>query len=155
MIVEGQVENISQSSMKNVVAVANFYTQDGEFITSENALIEYDPIPPGQTSPFKTGARYNPAMKRCSVDFKEFFGGKINFEDGRTRKNSNSFANVVRIREAQKLLNQLGYDAGPVDGQMGPKTSAAMQQFAAANGFQAPTVVTVEFLQQLQRAASQ
>jgi hypothetical protein len=62
MIVEGQVKNISNRSMKNVEAVASWYSKDGSFISSDDALIKYDPILPGQTSPFQVMTR---AIPRC------------------------------------------------------------------------------------------
>ena len=76
-IVEGEVKNISSENLRNVQAVAKFYTVDKKFITSGDALIEYNPILPGQTSPFKVMATHNPAMKTASIDFKELMGGTI------------------------------------------------------------------------------
>jgi hypothetical protein len=38
------------------------------------------------------------------------------------------------VREAQSLLNSLGYDAGPVDGAAGKRTMAAMTQFLDGKG---------------------
>jgi hypothetical protein len=38
------------------------------------------------------------------------------------------------VAEAQELLNQIGYDAGPVDGQAGRRTNDAMTQFLAGLG---------------------
>ena len=78
-IVEGQVQNISDESLKNVVAVAQFYKKDGTFVKSDEALIKFNPILPGQTSPFKVTATHNPAMNSCSMDFKALMGSKINF----------------------------------------------------------------------------
>ena len=60
MIVEGQVQNISDSSLESVQAVASWYSKDGSFISSGDALIGYTPILPGQTSPFKIFTRINP-----------------------------------------------------------------------------------------------
>lgn len=74
---EGQVKNISNQSIQNAQAVVTFYTSGGEFITSSDALIEYNPILPGQTSPFKVMARHNPAMNKAGIDFKTLFGQKI------------------------------------------------------------------------------
>lgn len=47
-IAEGQVRNVSAASLKNVTAVVTWYTASGEMITSDSALIEYNPIMPGQ-----------------------------------------------------------------------------------------------------------
>jgi len=76
-IIEGQVKNISDKSIKNVAAVGNTYTNNNDFVTSDNALIDYNPILSGQISPFKIIITGNPAIKKCTVDFKELFGGSI------------------------------------------------------------------------------
>lgn len=77
-IVSGQVKNISDTSLENVEVVAVALTEDGTQITSDSALIEYNPILPGQTSPFKAHMTYNPAMAKCGVlSFKELMGGTI------------------------------------------------------------------------------
>lgn len=78
-IAEGQVKNISDESLKNVEVVITWYTEDYTFITSDSALIEYNPILPGQTSPFKVYATYNPAMFKAGIDFKFFMGGTISW----------------------------------------------------------------------------
>jgi hypothetical protein len=78
-ILEGQVRNISAHSLRNVEAVATFHTKDGEFITSADALIDYNPILPGQASPFKVYATENPAMNKANVEFKELISGTIAF----------------------------------------------------------------------------
>jgi peptidoglycan hydrolase-like protein with peptidoglycan-binding domain len=41
---------------------------------------------------------------------------------------------TVSLREAQTILNRLGYDAGTPDGQMGPRTRNALSQFQAERG---------------------
>jgi hypothetical protein len=76
-IVDGSVKNISSESMKNVEAVVTFTTKSGEHITSSSALIQYNPILPGQTSPFKVMQSWNPAMTSASMDFHELMGGSI------------------------------------------------------------------------------
>lgn len=38
------------------------------------------------------------------------------------------------IRQVQQKLNDEGFDAGPVDGILGPKTEAALERFQADNG---------------------
>jgi hypothetical protein len=75
--VEGEVRNISNEPLQHVTAVASWYDASDTFITSDSALIEYDPLLPGQTSPFKVGTRNNPAIKRFSIGFKTMLGGSI------------------------------------------------------------------------------
>ena len=38
------------------------------------------------------------------------------------------------LKDVQRALNKRGYDAGPVDGQYGPKTKAAVKKFRADKG---------------------
>lgn len=73
----GLVKNISDRSLRNVEAVANFYDKNGNFITSSSALIKFNPILAGQTSPFTVMETYNPAMKKASIQFKFLMGGTI------------------------------------------------------------------------------
>jgi hypothetical protein len=82
-IVRGGVKNISPESLKSVTVVAELRTQDETLIKSEKALIEYNPILPGQTSPFKVGGTDNPEIKTFNVTFKCFSDGEIPYTDGR------------------------------------------------------------------------
>ena len=81
--VEGQVQNLTDSNLENVMAVVTWYTDDDQFITSDETLIEYNPILPDQTSPFEVMSRSNPAMSRYRVEFKTMFGGTLRQEDQR------------------------------------------------------------------------
>lgn len=83
--VEGQVKNLTNQPLKNVTAVATWYDDHGGFITTDDALIDYNPILPGQTSPFKTITRGNPAMSEFSVAFKSLLGGQIQMRDDRKK----------------------------------------------------------------------
>lgn len=80
-IAEGTVKNISGENLRNVTAVVTFMSKDGSFITSSDALVDYNPILPGQTSPFKVITTHNPAMRRARVEFKELMGGTIAYRD--------------------------------------------------------------------------
>jgi hypothetical protein len=77
--VEGQVGNISGQKLQNVEALAQFYTADKTFITSDSALLEYNPLMPGQVSPFKVMATHNPMMKSASVSFKLMWGDALDY----------------------------------------------------------------------------
>ena len=75
--VEGMVKNISSAPIDNVQAVAIFSDKGGNFITSADALIDYRPILPGQSSPFKVMKSENPAMKSARMEFKQLMGGEL------------------------------------------------------------------------------
>ena len=53
------------------------------------------------------------------------------------------------VRDIQTILNDNGYDAGPVDGQLGAKTDAAIRAFQSANGFTADGAITPELVKAL------
>ena len=76
---EGIVRNNTNRRLENVQAVALHYTKDGTFISSDDALIDYNPVMPGQESPFQTIGTWNPQMATCKLSFKELFGGTIPF----------------------------------------------------------------------------
>lgn len=76
-IAEGRVTNVSSARLENVQAVITFETASGEFITSDDALIEFDPLLPGQSSPWKVTTRWNPAMSNASLQFKQLSGGML------------------------------------------------------------------------------
>ena len=75
--VVGQVKNISKKSYDHVEAVANFTDAKGNFVTTEDALINYNPILPDQVSPFKIPVPWNPAFKNVKVEFKQIMRGKL------------------------------------------------------------------------------
>lgn len=81
-IAEGKVKNISGVSLKNIEAVVSFYTKEGTFITSDTALIEYNPLLADQESPFKVMTTFNPAMNNAKIDFKDLWGGAILWQQG-------------------------------------------------------------------------
>ena len=76
-IYKGQVKNISSVPLKNVQAVVTWYDGNGNMITSSSALIQYNPILPGQISPFEVMETENPAMKKAAVEFSHLMGGTI------------------------------------------------------------------------------
>lgn len=75
--VVGQVKNISKKSYDHVLAVATFTDAKGNFITTEDALIKYNPILPDQVSPFGFNVPWNPAFKTLKVEFRQMMRGKL------------------------------------------------------------------------------
>ncbi len=57
------------------------------------------------------------------------------------------------VRDAQSLLGQLGYEVGTPDGDMGPKTRAAVKAFEKANGLPETGVVSGSLIDRLEAAA--
>ena len=74
---EGEVRNISGTAIRNVEAVVELRDANSRFVSSATALIEYQPLLPNQSSPFKVIGRHNPAITQFTVSFKELFGGQI------------------------------------------------------------------------------
>jgi hypothetical protein len=74
---EGEVKNISGVPLRNVMAVITYRTKEGDFITYDRALIEYNPIMPDQKSPFKVITTYNPLMDTAYLEFQFLSGEKI------------------------------------------------------------------------------
>lgn len=77
MITAGTVTNVSSEPLEDVEAVITFTTKTGEFITYDTGLIEYRPLMPGQTSPWKIMTKANPLMAHASLDFKSMGGGLL------------------------------------------------------------------------------
>jgi len=75
--ITGEVTNISNRSLSNVEAVGRMYTDEGEFVKSDSALIDYNPVLSNQTSPFSIISTMNPAISKCIVNFKTLMGGTI------------------------------------------------------------------------------
>ena len=60
---------------------------------------------------------------------------------------------IVAVRNAQEQLARLGYDPGPADGDMGPRTQRAIAAFEADAGVTPRGQATPELLRLLARAA--
>ena len=58
------------------------------------------------------------------------------------------------VASIQRELNGLGYDAGPVDGRMGPRTRAAIRAFQSDNGLLADGVASPELADRLRSHGS-
>lgn len=74
---EGEVKNISSQALKQVTVVGMWYDKNNNLITSDEVLIKFNPILPGQTSPFSVSSTINPEMVSGNIDFKYLTGGTI------------------------------------------------------------------------------
>jgi hypothetical protein len=69
MFAEGTVTNISGGLLRNVTVRVTYWTAPGVVVSSDVALIEYNPILPGESSPFKVVSLYNAAVARGKLKF--------------------------------------------------------------------------------------
>jgi hypothetical protein len=83
-LVEGEVMNLSDESLRDIAVVVTWYTEDGTVIIDDDAPLHDNRIFPGQTSRFKTVTSTNPAMSRFSVAFQEPPGRTIITRDDRS-----------------------------------------------------------------------
>lgn len=65
--------------------------------------------------------------------------------------NDDTLLSEEHIFKAQVLLNNLGYDVGGIDGELGPKTATALKQFQSVVGLAPEGVVTAMTLAELRR----
>ena len=56
-----------------------------------------------------------------------------------TSKPRNKVTSSTHVREVQEALQKSGYDPGPIDGIMGPRTKAALRKYIAAPTPKEPT----------------
>ncbi|MGO9607859.1 MAG: hypothetical protein ACLQAT_31410 [Candidatus Binataceae bacterium] len=84
--IQGEVKNISGAPITDLEGVAIARTADGKLISSNNLLVEYGPLLPGQTSPFKGYVEYNPAIHSVDLAFKKMLGGTIDFSGTRSQE---------------------------------------------------------------------
>jgi len=56
--------------------------------------------------------------------------------DARMSKRDAPMQGTAGVREAQQALQDKGYDVGPIDGIMGPKTQAAIREFQQKEGIE-------------------
>lgn len=77
LTVTGQVKNTGDIALDNVVAAVSYYDSSGNYVKSDDALIAYNPILTGQTSPFEVITSDNPAITSYRVGFKFLLGGSI------------------------------------------------------------------------------
>lgn len=85
--VSGEVTNISSQSLKNVEAETTFYDGSGNVVKTTSALLQLNPILPGQTSSYETIDTDNPAIKREKTKFSILMGGSVLF---RTKSSSDT-----------------------------------------------------------------
>ncbi len=77
MRVNGEVRNISNEPLEDVEVVAGFRSADGRLVKSGSALIDFNPLLPGQSSAFEARAEDDPEVSDCNVAFRKPGGEEI------------------------------------------------------------------------------
>ena len=93
----------------------------------------------------------NECVRSYSVQFYENDGGKLNYSTTKPSviKQNEKQASTL-IARIQKDLNQLGYNAGVVDGNLGPKTQTAIKKFQSDADLVVDGLASRELLGQLE-----
>ena len=59
------------------------------------------------------------------------------------------------MREAQRILNLLGYNVGPVDGILGPRTTAGIRSYQADQNLTQNGTINASLMSSLRRVSNQ
>lgn len=101
--VNGQVQNVTSESLRNIEAVVSWFDDRDTFITSDSALVEFNPLLPQQTSPFRVLTRSNPEMKKFTVEFKLLGGRKLTVVEKETFEARTPFKRFARTGDTQTV----------------------------------------------------
>lgn len=80
-IVTGEITNVGSDRLDNVEAVTTFYDSAGNVVKTEDAIIDFNPLMPGQTSPYKTMGTDNPLIKTEKTEFHTMGGPMIAYSE--------------------------------------------------------------------------
>lgn len=81
--VHGLVRNLTGSPINSVVAVVNYFGENNAFVKTDEGHAKFDPIMPGQTSPFTVITSAHPSIVRYVVQFRQFAGSTLEMVDQR------------------------------------------------------------------------
>ncbi|HYB71632.1 MAG TPA: hypothetical protein VEH80_13220, partial [Candidatus Bathyarchaeia archaeon] len=82
-VIEGAVRNVTTAPLPQVFVVGLWKTADGAMVTTDDAPVKDDPIPPQQTTAFRVSVPEHADVSICQVAFRTFGGGPIAWVDGR------------------------------------------------------------------------
>ena len=91
-IVSGEITNIGGDKLDDVEAVTTFYDSNGGVVTTADAVIDFNPLMPGQTSPYKTMNPDNPLIKTEKTEFHTMNGPLLAYSDKSAASGASSAA---------------------------------------------------------------
>lgn len=74
----GEVTNTTDEKFEALFVIMTFYDSAGEVVKTSEAVVDFNPLLPGQTSPFTVIDTNNPAIESATVAFKTVFGRRVN-----------------------------------------------------------------------------
>lgn len=77
--VQGEVKNISSLPVKSLEMSAVFSGPSGQFVSTSDLLAKFDPVMPGQVSPFDGLGEYNPVIQTVKITPALMFGPALPF----------------------------------------------------------------------------
>lgn len=101
-------------------------------------------------SPGDAGERVSGALKPPST-WKEVAAGDVSPKDASIDSGPTE---ITSVRELQRLLLQLGFEPGPIDGKFGPSTASAISAYQEAAGLLIDGKPSRDLLQQLREDAA-
>lgn len=78
--VHGAVTNQSDRAINRLMVTAIYTTGNGDVVKTSDAMVDFQPLLPGQRSPFSTMTTDNPAIRSCNVTFRTMSGGEVRAE---------------------------------------------------------------------------
>ncbi len=76
-VVTGEITNVGQEKIANLEATTTFYDNNGSVVKTADAMVDFNPLMPGQTSPYKTMEIDNPLIKTEKTEFHSMGGPLI------------------------------------------------------------------------------
>jgi hypothetical protein len=75
--VEGQIKNLTSAPLADVVITTTFQTANGSFVSTSDSPAKFNPLLPGQVSPFDGYGEYNPDIGSVIIQPSILFGASL------------------------------------------------------------------------------
>ena len=77
LLIQGHVANDSEQDLNNVVAVAEYWSNEGILLKKADMLVDVTSIKPQNGSAFSIITKHSPDIEYLELSFKYLLGGKI------------------------------------------------------------------------------
>ncbi len=83
LVVQGSVQNLADKPLSGLLAVVTLYGRDKMPRGSMDALVEKDPLPPGEPSAFRVTLKGDPEAPLFGIQFRQWHVGNVPARDDR------------------------------------------------------------------------